>query len=102
MEVSSVQHLTKWHKRHEAGSSVSCFYMLLSEDAVVFFSLLYIIFAIVQPLCTSTVSEKMPDFRCCTKKYKKIMGNARDRKALQHFFFPFKSVIQRDPLQDRG
>jgi len=38
MEVSSVQHHTKWNKfLHGEGSSVSCFYMLISEDGVGFF-----------------------------------------------------------------
>lgn len=57
MEVSSVQHLTKWHKRHEAGSSVSCFYMLLSEDAVVFF------FPPVYNICYCTASLYLNSIR---------------------------------------
>lgn len=51
MEVSSEQQCTEW----EQGSSVSCFYVLLSEDAVVFFSPVYTVFAIVQSFCTSIV-----------------------------------------------
>ena len=38
----------------EEGSSMSCFYMLLSKDVVGFFPL-YIIIAVVQSFCNSTV-----------------------------------------------
>lgn len=84
---------------------MSCFYVVLSEDGVVFFPLLYVIFAIVQPLCTSTLLKKMPDFTCWTKKPKKITGEMpgteRAPQLLNYYFF-LKAITQLDPVQDMG